>query len=327
MQLNKTYLNVGIGLLVMAGLTAFLVFKAPNRNGAAAAKPASDPAGLNQPRGLAFAADGDTIIVDSRNNRLVIRHPDGTLVKYVGAAFGVEGEGKGEFREPCDAAVDAAGDVFVADTFHTLDAKQGLPWGRIEKLNSSYDYMGEVSQSGNGAPGFFGPRAVAVDHQGRVWLSDTGNSRLLVFDNNLKFIRAIGSRGTGNLQFQEPFGLAADAEGNMYVADRLNFRIQVISPDFRLLRQFKVDGWEQSQINQFPYLALDSRHHWLWISDPTKHRILRTSLTGGGRKVFEKASFGPMTTSLDLPTGVAVAPDGTLLISDSGSGHILTLKP
>ncbi|HTB21319.1 MAG TPA: NHL repeat-containing protein [bacterium] len=327
MQLNKTYLNVGIGLVVMAGLTAFLVLKAPNRNGAAAAKPSSDPVGLNQPRGLAFASDGDLIVVDSRNHRLAVRHTDGTLVKYVGAAFGTEGEGKGEFREPCDAAVDAAGDVFVADTFHTLDAHQGLPWGRIEKFNSAYDYLGEVSQSPSGAQGFFGPRAVAVDRQGRVWMSDTGNSRLLVFDNDLKFIRAIGTRGTGNLQFQEPFGLAADAEGNMYVADRLNFRIQVISPDFRLLRQFKVDGWESSQINQFPYLAVDNHHHWLWVSDPTKHRILRYGLQGGGRKVFDKALFGPVSSSMELPTGVAVAADGTLYISDSGSGRILTLKP
>lgn len=325
MQLNKTYLYVGAGLLAMVGLTSFLVLKAPNRGGGAAGKPTTDPVGLNKPRALAFAKDGDLIIVDSRDNRLVVRRPDGSIVKYVGAAYGVEGEGKGEFREPCGVAVAPDGSVYVADTFHTTAANNGLPWGRIEKLDSSYNYVAEVNQSGSGQPGFFGPRSVAVDSLGRVWMSDTGNSRLLVFDSQLKFIKAIGTRGTNALQFQEPFGLAADDQGDVYVADRLNFRIQVIAPDFHLLRQFKVDGWEVSQINQEPYLAVDSRH--LWVTDPTHNRVLRYNLAGGGRKVYQKAYAGAALTAFNLPTGVAEAPDGTLAISDSGSGRILTLKP
>jgi DNA-binding beta-propeller fold protein YncE len=326
MQLNKTYLSVSLGLLAMVLLTTFLVLKAPG-HGAGSSKPSSDPVGLNKARALAFAQDGDLIIVDSRNNRLEVRRPDGSLVKHVGATYGAEGAGKGEFREPCGVAVGPDGDVYVADTFHTVAANNGLPWGRIEKLDSAYNYLAEVDQSGSGAPGFFGPRSVAVDGQGRVWMSDTGNSRLLVFDNQLKFIRAIGSRGTNDLQFQEPFGLAVDAQGDIYVADRLNFRIQVIAPDFTLLRQFKVDGWEAGQINQEPYLAVDNGHHWLWITDPTHNRVLRYGLKGGPHKVYEKAYFGAVLTSFNLPTGVAVASDGTVAVSDSGSGRILTLKP
>ena len=324
MQLNKTYLTVIAGLLAMVGLTTFLVFKAPGHGGGPG-KPTSDPVGLNKPRALAFAKDGNLIVVDSRNHRLVIRRPDGSVVKYVGAAYGQIGSGKGEFHEPCGVAVGPDGSVYVADTFYTLAANNGLPWGRIEKLDSSYNYLSEVDKSGAGEPGFFGPRSVAVDSQGRVWMSDPGNSRLLVFDSQLKFIKAIGSRGTKDLQFQEPFGLAADDHGDVYVADRLNFRIQVIAPDFHLLRQFKVDGWEVSQINQEPYLAVDGKH--LWVTDPTHDRVLRYNLAGGGRKVYDKAYAGAALTAFNLPTGVAEAADGTLAVSDSGSGRILTLKP
>jgi len=325
MQLNKTYLYVVVGLLAMVGLTTFLVFKAPNHGAGGPGKPSADPVGLNKPRALAFAKDGDLIVVDSRDHRLVIRRPDGSVVKYVGAAYGQIGEGKGEFHEPCGVAVGADGSVFVADTFHSTAPNDGLPWGRIEKFDSSYNYVSEVNQSGSGEPGFFGPRSVAVDSLGRVWMSDTGNSRLLVFDGQLKFIKAIGTRGTQALQFQEPFGLAADAQGDVYVADRLNFRIQVIAPDFHLLRQFKVDGWDSSQINQEPYLAVDSHH--LWITDPTHDRVLRYNLSGGGRKVYEKAYAGAGLTAFDLPTGIAEAPDGTLAVSDGGSGRILSMKP
>ncbi|MGH7441097.1 MAG: NHL repeat-containing protein [bacterium] len=326
MKLNKTYLYVGIGLLVLVLLTAVLVFKAPRRNGATASKPAGEPVGLNKPRALAFAKDGNLIVVDSRNNRLEVRRPDGALVRYVGN--GQAGEGPGQFHEPCGVAVDSSGNVFVADTFHTTSANGGLPWGRVEKFDPSFAFLGEVDKSGSGQPGFFGPRSVAVDGQGRVWMSDTGNSRLLVFDDNLKFIRSVGRRGTQALQFQEPFGLAVDAEGNVYVADRLNFRIQVISPDFQLLRQFKVDGWETGQINQEPYLAVDNHRHWLWISDPTHGQVLRYSLHGKDRKVYKKgyAAVG-VQVPFNLPTGLAVGPDGTLYVTDGGSGRVLTLHP
>lgn len=322
MQLNKSYLYVGGGLLAMAGLTAFLVLKAPNRN-AAHAKPAGEPVGLSKPRALAFSKDGNLIIADSKNNRLEIRRTNGAVVRHIGK--GEEGEGKGEFREPCGVAVDADGNVFVADTFHTMDAHQGLPWGRIEKFDSSYNYLTEVGKSGTGSPTFFGPRSVAVDPQGRVWLADTGNSRILVYDNQLNFIKAIGGRGTKDLQFQEPFGLAADADGNVYVADRLNFRVQVIAPDFHFVRQFKVDGWAANQINQEPYLAVDSHH--VWVTDPTRNRVLRYGLKGGEPKVYTQGLLGASSVSFNLPTGVAVGPDGTVYISDGGSGRILTLKP
>lgn len=324
MQLNKTYLYVGIGLLAMAGITVALVLKAPNKN-AAAAKPALDPVGLSKPRAMAFGKDGNLIVVDSKNNRLEIRQPGGALVKHIG--HGPEGEGKGDFREPCGVAVDADGNIFVADTFHTLDPNKGLPWGRLEKFDSNGEFVAEQAKSDVAPADFFGPRSVAVDSQGRVWLSDTGNSRLLVFDNNLKFVKVVGSRGTKALQFQEPFGIAADASGNIYVADRLNFRVQVIGPDFAFVREFKVDGWEAGQINQEPYLAVDSKRGFVWVTDPTKNKVHRYNLKGGDHKVYDKGMLGAAPAGFNLPTGVAVASDGTAYISDGGTGRILTLKP
>ena len=323
MQFNKTYLYVGVGLLAMAGITAALVLKAPSKGGAA--KPAGEPQGLNKPRGLAFAKDGSVIVVDSHNNRLEVRKTDGTVIRHLGK--GEEGVGKGEFREPCAVAVDKDGNVFVADTFHTLDPKKFQPWGRIEKFDGNLSFLAEAKKSDVGAPEFYGPRGIAVDPAGRVWLSDTGNCRVLVYDNNLKFLKAIGSRGKGDLQFQEPFGLASDAEGNVYVADRLNFRVQVIGPNFNLVRQFKVDGWEASQINQEPYLAVDSQRGYVWITDPTKNRVLRYNLKGGAKKVYDKGLAGAAPTAFNIPTGIALAADGTPYVTDGGSGRVLSVQP
>ncbi len=325
MQLNKIHLYVGAVLLLLVLLTAALVFRAHRPGAAPAAKPAAPPVGLNKPRALAFASNGDLVVVDSKNNRLQIRRPDGAVVRYIGD--GQAGSGPGQFREPCGVAVDSDGDVFVADTFHTTQPAGGLPWGRVEKFDASFNFLGEADSAGAGSPGLFGPRSVAVDPQGRVWVSDTGNSRLLVYDNNLKFLRAIGRRGSKPLEFQEPFGLAVDSAGDVYVADRLNFRVQVISPAFKFLRQIKIDGWATDQINQEPYLAIDSAHHWLWVSDPTRNRILRYGLRGGDRKVVDRGWDGRTQVPFNLPTGVAVGPDSTLYVTDGGSGRVLTVHP
>jgi len=319
MELNKTYLVVGGLLVAMSVGTAVLVFKAPGRKSAASN---AEAVGLAKPRGLAYGKNGDLIIVDSKNNRLEIRGRDGK-VKRVGKL----GTGKAEFHEPCDVAVDKDGNIFVADTFYTMDPNNGLPWGRVEKLDAGGSFKAEFGKVDAPVANLFGPRGIAVDPQGRVWLSDTGNGRLLVYDNGGKFLKEIGHRGDKALEFNEPFGLASDKDGNVYVADRLNFRIQVISPNFTLVRQFKVDGWEKSQINVEPYVAVDNSKGWLWVSDPTMKKVYRYNLDGKQRKVYDKAMDGPAMAALLLPTGLAVGPDSNLTITDSGSAHVLTLKP
>jgi DNA-binding beta-propeller fold protein YncE len=320
MELNKTYLVVGAVLVAMSVGTAVLVLKAPGRKGASA--PSGDPVGLAKPRGLAWGKNGDLVIVDSKNNRLEIRGHDGK-VKHVGKL----GTSKGEFREPCDVAVDKDGNLFVADTFYTLDPNNGLPWGRVEKLDASGSFQAQFGKVDPPNADLFGPRGIAVDLQGRVWLSDTGHGRLLVYDNSGKFLKQVGDHGDKPLQFNEPFGLAVDKAGNVYVADRLNFRVQVVAPDFSFVRQFKVEGWDKEQVNREPYLAIDNAKGWLWVSDPILNKVYRYNLDGKQRKVYDKALDGATVTAMNLPTGLAVAPDSTVSITDGGSGRVLTLKP
>lgn len=320
MQINKTYIYVFAGLAVMAGLTGWLVFKAPAKPGQAAADAAAE--GLNKPRAIAFAKDGSLIIVDSKNNRLEVRKPSGKVERV-----GKLGAAKGEFREPCGVAVDKAGNVFVADTFHTMDPNGGLPWGRIQKLDDDYDFKAEFGKVEAAPNELFGPRAIAIDGQDRVWLSDTGNGRLLVYDNDGKFIEAVGKKGKKELEFDEPFGIGFDDQGNAYVADRLNFRIQVISKDFKFVRQFKVDGWEATQINQEPYVAVDSKRGYVWVSDPTKKKVHRYNLMGKEHLAVDKGFDGPAAAPFSLPTGLAVKEDGTVYVSDGGLARVLTIKP
>ena len=317
MQLNKTYLYAGIGLVAAAALTAVLVLKAPNRGAAAAAE--ADSATLSKPRALAVTADGNLIVADSKNNRLWLQKTDGTVIKKVGKL----GTGEGQFHEPCGVAAAKDGSIYVADTSFTLDEKGGLPWGRVQKFNGDLKFKAAFGKSEVAPTDLFGPRAVAVDPSGNVWLSDTGNHRVVKYDADGKFLGSFGAKGKGKLQFVEPFGIAFDAQGNAYIADRLNYRIQVLNSAGQYLREFKVPGWEDTQINVEPYVAVDSQRGFVYVSDPTKKKIHRFSLTGTGHKEITKAG----TVDLSQPTGLALGPDGTLYVTDGNLARVLSIKP
>ena len=319
MQINKTYLYVGIGLLAAGGVTAALVLKAP-KPGGGAATPAGDPEGFSKPRAIALMPSGNVIIADSKNNRLVIQKAEGSLVKRVGHM----GTKDGDFREPCGVAVDRAGFIFVADTFYTLDEKGGLPWGRVQKFSSEGKFMaswGKVSVAPND---LFGPRGIAVDSDGNVYLADTGNHRIVKYGDAGAFVAAWGKKGKAPLEFIEPFGLAFDKSDNLYVADRLNYRVQVLSKDGKFLRQFKVEGWEEGQINMEPYLAVDQKRELVYVSDPTKRKVHRYNLSGGAHKEITAAA----EAAFSLPTGLAVREsDGVVFVTDGNLARVLTIKP
>ena len=73
---------------------------------------------------------------------------------------------------------------------------------------------------------------VAWDQQGNIFVPDGySDARVVKFDKNGRFIKAVGTRGNGNLQFNTPHSIATDFQGNVYVADRGNARVQVLDND------------------------------------------------------------------------------------------------
>ena len=73
---------------------------------------------------------------------------------------------------------------------------------------------------------------VAWDQQGNIFVSDGySDARVVKFDKNGRFIKAVGTRGNGNLQFNTPHSIATDFKGNVYVGDRGNARVQVLDND------------------------------------------------------------------------------------------------
>ena len=86
------------------------------------------------------------------------------------------------------------------------------------------------------SPGDFGaPQGVAVDPDGNVYVTDTLNDRVEIFDADGNFLSTFGKAGDGPGFFTRPKGIAVDADGHIWVADQMQDRLQVFNRDGQLL--------------------------------------------------------------------------------------------
>jgi len=185
-------------------------------------------------------ADGNVYVADGGNHRIQKFDNHGKFVME----FGSNGSQPGQFQEPWGVAVDRKGDIYVADTWNhriqkfTSNGELLLQWGTF------IDTQGVLSDEQAGA--FWGPRSVAFDSKGNVYVSDTGNKRVQVFDPEGNFLRQIGGVGAAAGQFEEPGGVAIDKYDNLFVADTWNRRIQKFNAKLEYVSEWSIEGWESS---------------------------------------------------------------------------------
>ena len=110
-------------------------------------------------------------------------------------------------------------------------------------------------------PGDFSrPTNVAVDKEGNLYVADTLNDRIQVFDADSKFIRTWGKPGDGPGYFARPKGIAIDGDGHVWVADAVQDRVQVFSSDGRLLIYMGEHGLLPGQFRSLAGLTIDKKN-------------------------------------------------------------------
>jgi len=295
---------------------------------------------LDNPRGMAVGADGNIYIADTNNHRIVVARPDGTVVR----TFGTLGNGDGELNEPSGVSLDSDGNVYVADTWNARIAKFGpdgsflrhwgsgaVPYGdsftdangkQVQRF--AFDTDGRL-QTGQANPlGFFGPRNVFVRGE-RVYIADTGNSRVVVTDLQGNFVQQWGSAGSAEGQLREPIGLTADRSGRLYVGDTWNGRVQVFQLDEQgeadplPVQSFPIAGWAANTYND-PFIAAapDGR---LWAAQGARNTLAEYDPAGTLLRTIRSEP------ALSGPKGVALSPDGTTLyVVNSGNGEVLEFE-
>ena len=296
------------------------------------------PLGLNAPRAIAAGLNNDFYVADSRNNRILHISSDGSLINEWGTFAAIdyfngpvsESEALkqaplGTFSEPWGVAVGPDGSVFVTDTWNhriqkfTKDGRPLKTWGQygqpLPELPESSSY-------------FWGPRGLAVNSQGYVFVADTGNKRIVVFDSNGTYITEFGSGGFDPGQFDEPVGVTIASDGTVYVTDTWNQRIQSFIPDqngtfYSPFQQWDVNAWFGQSLDNKPFIATGASGH-VFITDPEGYRIIE--FTGEGEFVRTWGEFGVGDSELGLAAGLTVDQLGFVWVTDAGNNRILRYR-
>ena len=193
---------------------------------------------FNLPGGVAADSDGNVFVADTANHTIRKITAAGvvtTLAGRAGRSGSVNGAGSAaRFKSPGGVAVDAGGNVFVADTGnHTI--RMITAGGVVTTLAGSAGNLGSADGAG-GVARFNNPTSLAVDAAGAVYVADTWNHRIRKITAGGIVSTLAGSfgsaDGTGSAAgFKYPRGVALDRSGNVFVADTGNYAIRKITAD------------------------------------------------------------------------------------------------
>ncbi|MEW5989198.1 MAG: NHL repeat-containing protein, partial [Chloroflexota bacterium] len=181
-----------------------------------------------------------------------------------------------------------------------------------------------IGAAGAGQGQLQGPRNLAIGPDGNLYVADSGNHRIQVFDPSGGFVRAWGSQGDAAGQFNEPWGIAVD-ENYVYVADTWNHRLQkfTLRGDFvQTIGQggSPAEGQEGGGLFFGPRSILLLPDDQLLVTDTGNHRL--QILSRDGQFVRQVGLRGSEPGQFNEPVGLAVAPDGSIYLADTWNGRI-----
>ena len=248
--------------------------------------------------GLGVAVDnaGNLYLAERANNRVRKVTPDGIIRTVAGngsASCCYSGDGgparRAQFSHPAGVAVDAAGSVYVADTWNSR-VRRVSPEGVITTV-------AEPIGPGNEATGLHFPTGLALDASGNLLIADAGNNRIrrLSPSGVMTTVAGSGVGGFGgdgapatNAQLYWPKDVAVDATGSLYIADTGNNAIRKVSPDGIITTiagspagGFAGDGGsaKTALFNWPSSVTVDSRGN-VYVADTNNLRVRR--ITPGG---------------------------------------------
>lgn len=307
-------------------------------------------ANMKNPGGLVFDSSGNLYISDVTNSvvRMVsaTNHTISTVAGHSGQ-LGNSGDGgpagAGLFSYPCGLAMDAAGNLYIADNSNYEIRKVTPGPNRIISTvagNGTFGYSGDGGAATAAQLSY--PGGVAVDSSGTLYIADTSNSRIrLVRGGTIsEFAGADHAQGDGGkasaalLYF--PQGIAWDAKGNLYIADYENNKVRKVTPDGNISTIAGTGSFVPSGdggqaiaagVKQPAAVAVDSAGN-VFVATINQVRmidvngIISSVVNAGGNGGFSGDGQAATTAQLNTPVGLALDSSDNLYIADTYNHRI-----
>ncbi len=156
------------------------------------------------------------------------------------------------------------------------------------------------------------PMGVAVVNR-RIYVTDTNNQRVQIFDYDGRPLGSFGSNGQGEGQFRFPYGVAGDSQGRLYIADLYNNNISVFDQDGKFIRYLGAKG----DLTRPGGLFIDGDR--LYVTDIGSSRVLVYALDG--TKLLAFGSPGQAPGQMSSPNGIFHT-GGRIYVTDTGNDRV-----
>ena len=310
-------------------------------------------AALSDPLGLAVDSSGDLFIADSGDGQIrEINASTKAISLIAGGGSSSLGDGgvatAAALYYPSDIAVDASGNIFVADP----NNERVREVNASSKLISTVAGTSYVSVSGDGgaatAAQLDNPNAVATDASGDIFIADSIDNVVREINHATGIVTTIAGNGTAGYsgdggqataaELSYPEGIAVDAAGDVFIADSDNARIREINHASRLITTVAGTGGvgyngdniaaTSAKLGLPDGLVLDSAGD-LFIADFYNQRIrevnstgIITTVAGNGTSGYSGDGGQATAAELDFPEGLAMNAGGDLFIAGNYDNRI-----
>lgn len=179
------------------------------------------------------------------------------------------------------------------------------------------------------------PKDLAIGPDGRIYVADARNHRILILDENGSYLNTFGEFGATDYNtnvmapggsFNEPWGVAVSPDGFVYVADTWNNRIQKFDSDGNFITMWGEFGAAETAIDFWGPrgVAVDSEGR-VYVADTGNKRVVIFDSNGNNLAEFGGAGLG--IGQFDEPVGIDVDDQGRIYIADSWNARVQVMIP
>jgi sugar lactone lactonase YvrE len=308
------------------------------------------------PSGVAVDANGNVYVADTGNHTIRMVTPAGVVTTLAGLAgnYGaVDGAGNAaRFFHPMRVALDAGGNLYVADTYNQLVRKVSLNPRSGAWVVSTLAGTAGVTGSADGSSALFNnPWDLVVDGNANVYVADAGNATIRMITAlgvTSTLAGKAGSPGTidgtnSGARFAYPCAITMDGNGILYVADGGAFTIRSVAPGGIVTTlaglpgvSGNVDGSGGAALFNYPCgLVADGAGANIYVADTGNNTVRKlatagrqvTTLAGLPAGISGSADGTNSTARFLAPQAVAVDPAGNVYAVDTGNNTIRKITP
>jgi ABC-type Fe3+ transport system permease subunit/sugar lactone lactonase YvrE len=213
-----------------------------------------------KPKGMCRDHEGNIVVIEPHYSRINHFSQDGELLSQ----WGVHGTNRGQIIFPRSAVTDSQGNIFIGE------------YGVLERVQKFSPRGGalllQIGHAGTGPGTFNRPEGLGMDLADILYVADSCNHRIQVFEADGTFLRTYGRAGTGPGELSYPYDVQVDRDGNQFVCEFGNSRVQVFNRQGHSIEIIGRLGSEPGQFSNPWSLAFDSAGN-LYVADSQNHRV------------------------------------------------------